>query len=66
MKCAKCGAKMIEGMIGKEPPFHLKFVPKEKPAFVADYAGVAAHGCPQCGYVELSVDTGRLRATTKE
>jgi len=66
MKCAKCGTEMIEGIIGKEAPFHLRFVPKDKPGVVLDYAGVAAHGCPQCGYVELSVDTERLRATIKE
>lgn len=66
MKCSKCETEMIEGIIGKEPPFHLRFVPGNKPVVVLDYAGVAAHGCPKCGYVELSVDAERLRATTKE
>ena len=66
MKCTKCATEMIDGAIGKEAPFHLRFVPKDRPLAVTDYAGVQAHGCPQCGYVELSVDEERLRATTKK
>jgi hypothetical protein len=65
MKCAKCETEMIEGVIGKESPLHLRFVPKDKPAVVSDYAGVTANGCPKCGYVELSVDAERLRSTTR-
>jgi len=56
---------MVEGVVGKEPPLHLRFVPKNKTSVVSDYAGVVAHGCPQCGHVELSVDPERLRATIK-
>lgn len=66
MKCPKCATEMIEGIIGKEPPLHLRLVPRDKPAMVPNYAGVAAHGCPKCGYVELSVDAERLRATTRK
>ena len=65
MKCADCQVEMVEGVVGKEPPLHLRFVPKHKANVVSDYAGLVAHACPACGQVRLAVDPKRLRETTK-
>jgi len=56
---------MVEGVIGKEQPFQLRFVPKDHKLFVWDYAGVIALACPQCGAVELRIEPATLEATRK-
>ena len=65
MNCPHCNVEMVAGHIGKEPPLHLRFVPGNPKALVVDFAGVCANACPQCGFVQLSLDPAVLRDTIK-
>jgi hypothetical protein len=66
MKCSRCDVQMVDGLVGKERPLHLRFVPKDRKFFVWDYAGVVAYACPKCGGIQLAVDPEVLKATVKK
>lgn len=65
MECSHCRVAMVEGIVGKEPPLNLRFVPKDHKVFVWDHAGVVAYACPKCGGIHLAVDPDALRANLK-
>jgi len=66
MKCARCDVRMVAGLVGKGRPLNLRFVPRDRKFFVWDYADVAAHACPQCGSIQLSVDPEALKSAIKK
>ncbi len=71
MRCPQCAQEdWISGEIGGQQGLwryqrRLLFMPKATKTFVLSYPSIRAQACRMCGYLSLSVDPEKLKATLK-
>ncbi len=66
MECSKCNMEMINGIAGKQYPFHPRFIPDNHKLIIKDYPKLTLFACPECGTVQMKVDPEALKRTVRE